>query len=51
MPEKNKKLFTAKRWTDIPQATVIGHREITEEEKEMVRKFKEKLKNAKSNND
>ncbi len=38
-----KKLFTDRRWTDIPKATVIGHSEVTEEEKETVRKYKEKL--------
>lgn len=29
---EEKKLFTAPRWNDVPQATVIGHREISEEE-------------------
>lgn len=30
----DKKLFTDRRWTDIPLGEVIGHREITEEEKQ-----------------
>lgn len=42
-----KKLFTDRRWTDIPKCEVIGHSEVTEEEKEMVSKYKEKLKKAK----
>lgn len=33
MDGKGGKLYTARRWTDIPQATVIGHKEFTEEEK------------------
>lgn len=28
-----KKLYSDRRWNDPPQATVIGHRELTEEEK------------------
>lgn len=30
---EEKKLFTAPRWNDVPQATVVGHREISKEER------------------
>lgn len=33
---EEKKLFTAPRWNDAPQATVIGHREISEKEKRQI---------------
>ncbi len=33
---EEKKLFTAPRWNDVPQATVIGHREISEKEKRQI---------------
>lgn len=33
---EEKKLFTAPRWNDVPQATVIGHREISKEEKRQI---------------
>lgn len=35
-----KKPYSDRRWTDIPQCIVIGHEEITEEEKKMVSDFK-----------
>lgn len=41
-----KELFTDRRWTDIPKARIVGYREITEEEKEMVRKYKEEIQKA-----
>lgn len=30
----NKKLFSDRRWIDIPRCEVVGHREITKEEKQ-----------------
>lgn len=39
----NKKLFSDKRWTQPLGGKVVGHYEVTEEDKEMVRKFKEKM--------
>lgn len=37
-----KKPYSDRRWTDIPQCIVIGHEEITEEEKKMVNDFKKR---------
>lgn len=37
------KPYTARRWTDIPQPVVIGHREFTEEEKKENDKKTEKI--------
>ncbi|MBS6613237.1 MAG: hypothetical protein KH285_00630 [Anaerotruncus sp.] len=37
-----KKPYSDRRWTDIPKCTVIGHEEITEEEKKMVSDFKKR---------
>lgn len=50
MSEKEKKLFTDKRWTEPPKAFVIGHSEITEEDRELVRKFKEKKEKYRNKN-
>lgn len=36
-------LFTAKRWTDIPQATVTGCTEVTEDERKKYDKDMEKI--------
>lgn len=33
---EEKKLFTAPRWNDVPQATVVGHREISKEERKKI---------------
>ena len=41
---EEKKLYTHKRWTEPMAYRVVGYREITEEEKEMVRQYEEKLK-------
>jgi hypothetical protein len=46
----NKKLFSDKRWTQPLGGKVVGHYEVTEEDKEMVRKFKEKMNKEKKNN-
>lgn len=35
--------YTAKRWTDIPKPRVVGHFEITEEEKKEYEKNMERL--------
>lgn len=37
-----KKPYSDRRWTDIPKCIVIGHEEITEEEKKMVSDFKKR---------
>lgn len=37
-----KKPYSDRRGTDIPQCIVIGHEEITEEEKKMVSDFKKR---------
>ena len=34
----DKKLYTDKRWNDIPKGKTVGHIEFTEEEKEKNRK-------------
>lgn len=39
----DKKLFTDRRWTDIPQATVISHRELTEEEKKKAEEYRKRV--------
>lgn len=41
--QKEKKLFTDRRWTDIPQATVISHRELTEEEKKKAEEYRKRV--------
>lgn len=40
--KKEKKLFTDRRWTDPPVATVIGHRKITQKEELEADKFIER---------
>lgn len=45
MSQDDKKLFTDRRWTDPPKATVIGHADISEEElKEKREMFLERLR-------
>ena len=45
MSDKPKGLFTDRRWTDPPKATVIGHFERTEEEQAADKKrFREHLR-------
>jgi len=45
MSQEDKKLFTDRRWTDPPKATVIGRVETSEEElKEKREKFLERLR-------
>lgn len=39
----DKKLFTDRRWTDIPQATVISHRELTDEEKGKAKEYRKRI--------
>lgn len=39
----NKKLFSDRRWTDPPVATVIGHRELTENEKKRAKEYKKRI--------
>ena len=39
----SKKLFTDRRWTDPPQAKVVGYFEMTEEEKRQAGKDLEKI--------
>lgn len=39
MPEKQKKLFSDKRWNQPLGGRVIGHREITEDEKREVEEY------------
>ncbi len=47
---KEKKLYSDRRWTDPPKAFVIGHEELTEEEKkeaeEAMKKFIKKHEQA-----
>lgn len=43
MDEKNYKPYTSRRWTDIPQPVVIGHREFTEEEKKRMIKIQKRF--------
>lgn len=38
-----KSLFTDRRWTDIPKGEVIGHIDITEQEKQEAKKAHEKI--------
>ena len=41
-----KKPYSDRRWTDIPKCIVIGHSEITEEEKKIADDFiKNRMKN------
>lgn len=44
MSEKKKELFSDKRWNQPLGGRVIGHREITEEEKKEVEEYKEGLR-------
>lgn len=39
----DKKLYSDKRWTDIPKAKVIGYREMTPEEQEEANKTLERI--------
>ena len=39
----SKKLFNDRRWTDLPQAKVVGYFEMTEEEKRQAGKDLEKI--------
>lgn len=44
MSENKKELFSDKRWNQPLGGRVIGHREITEEEKKEVEEYKKKLR-------
>lgn len=47
MPENEKELFSDKRWNQPLGGKVIGHREITEEEKKELEEYLERLKKNK----
>ena len=40
---EDKILFSDRRWTDIPQATVISHRELTDEEKNLANEYRKRI--------
>lgn len=44
MPENKKELFSDKRWNQPLGGRVIGHKEITEEQKRKVEAYKEQLR-------
>ena len=50
MAEKKKYgLFEAPRWREIPAVEVIGHREVTEEEKKRAEEFLKELEKKRNN--
>ena len=50
MKKDNEKLFSAPRWTEIPQAKVVGERTLTEEEVKEAQEIRKKIIKRKINN-